>query len=209
MKTRLSLSTLLVSIVLAATTAAQDAVRLKLLDAFSGHALVNADVEIFSDSGIRCESSPCDTGAVTWKGKSDANGYVIVPHETIKQVTSVQTSSHKGELEQDSERDRSGAQLVELFSRELDSGGPMDLGFSHFKMIDARTGQAIANAPVRIEFGRGEKLELRTNSLGYIFVPMGSAMAVLENTWATIPGYRRKKLDYGGVFHKTRMEKAS
>lgn len=62
------------------------------------------------------------------------------------------------DLESDSERDRSGARLVELFSEELDfGGGPMDLGFSYFKMIDARTGRAIVNRPVRVELGSSEQ----------------------------------------------------
>ena len=63
------------------------------------------------------------------------------------------------------------------------------------KLIDAQTSRAIANTTARIKLGEIETIELKTNALGYIFIPLEK---VEEGYWVTIPGYRRVKIDFCG-----------
>ena len=184
-----------------------ETVRVRLLDAFSGESIPDSDVEVHSDSGVRCIQAPCPTNDKHWKGKADANGYVVIPTNILQQVTTITTPSHKDgkDLIRDSEKDADGVWVVELYPNHVSD--PSGLGLRPIKLVDARSSKPLADISVRIAFGETESIEGKTNSLGYIFLPFEKALPALENTWVTVPGYRRAKLDFGGVHYRTKLER--
>ena len=72
-----------------------ETVRVRLLDAFSGESISDSDVEVHSDSGVRCIQAPCPTNAKQWQGKSDANGYVAIPTSVVQRSTTISTPAYK------------------------------------------------------------------------------------------------------------------
>jgi hypothetical protein len=184
-----------------------ETVRVRLLDAFSAEVISDSDVEVHSDNNVRCVRAPCPTNDKQWKGKADANGYIIIPTGILQQVTTITTPSHKDgkDLVRDSEKGADGAWVVELYSNHVSDSS--ELGMRPFKLIDARSNRPLADILVRIAFGETESFEGKTNSLGYIFLPFEKALPALENTWVTVPGYRRAKIDFGGVNYRTKLER--
>jgi hypothetical protein len=154
---------------------AGDTVRLRLLDAVTARAIADTEVEISSDSGIRCIRAPCPTNAKRWNGRTDAEGSVRVPTDALQVVTNISTPAHYADLISDSYEAADGAWGVEMFPRNA----PPELEFHplDLKLIDARSLQPIADTPVRIAFGRTGAFEGTTNSLGYIFVPVEALLA--------------------------------
>jgi hypothetical protein len=184
-----------------------ETVRVRLLDAFSGESISDSDVEVHSDSGVRCKQAPCPTNDKHWNGKADANGYVVIPTGILQQVTTITTPSHKDgkDLIRDSEKDADGAWVVELYPNHVSDSS--ELGLRPIKLVDARSDRPLANIAVRIAFGETESFEGKTNSLGYIFLPFEKALPALENTWVIVPDYRRTKIDFGGVNYRTKLER--
>jgi hypothetical protein len=181
-------------------------VSVKLLDAFSGESISDSDVEVHSDSGVRCIQAPCPTNDKQWAGKSDANGQVAIPTGILQRNTTIRTPAHEGkDLVRDSEKDADGVWVVELYPNHVADSS--ELGLRPIKLVDARSNRPLADISVRIAFGETESIEGKTNSLGYIFLPFEKALPALENTWVTVPGYRRAKIDFGGVNYRTKLER--
>jgi hypothetical protein len=184
-----------------------ETVRVKLLAAFSGEVISNSDVEVHSDNGIRCIRAPCPTNAKQWQGKSDANGYVVIPTNVLQPVTRIWTPAHKQgkDLVRDSEKDAAGAWVIELYPNHVsDSAG---LGLRPIKLVDAQSDRPLSDTAVHIAFGETDSFEGTTNSLGYIFIPFEKAVPALENTWVTASGYQKAKIDFAGVNYRAKLER--
>jgi hypothetical protein len=153
-----------------------DSVRVRLLDAVSGGPIANAEVELWSDNGIRCVQAPCPTNGQQWSGRSNAAGQVMFPTSALQAVTAVKTPDHEGDLIGDSEPANGGGWTAELFPRDSSGSAPHPV-----KLIDGRSGRPIANAPARMEFrtdaGKWDSVKIATNALGYIFVPFEVVVA--------------------------------
>jgi hypothetical protein len=139
-------------------------IRVKLVDAHSGAIISGFDVEVSSDNGKRCVRAPCPTNAKTWKGKSDARGYVAIPTGVVQADTRISTSVHFGDLIRYGESAADGTWVLELvpskklpeFVREL-------------KLVDAQSNRPLIDTPVRVSSGEATTFDGKTNSLGYIF----------------------------------------
>lgn len=93
-----------------------ETVRVKLLDSSSGDAISNSDVNLHSDTGIVCCCYPCPRNDKEWAGRSDSNGYVVIPTSFLQAVTNIWTPAYKTgkNLVRDSEQDNDGAWVVKL-----------------------------------------------------------------------------------------------
>jgi hypothetical protein len=98
-----------------------ETVRVRLLDASSDRPLSNADVELWSDNGVRCIKAPCPTNGTQWTGRSDAAGDVVIPTSVLQPVTTIRTPTHEGDLIRDSEPADSGRWVAELSARDSDA----------------------------------------------------------------------------------------
>jgi hypothetical protein len=178
--------------------------RVELVDVVSATAIPDVPVEVFSDNGIRCMRAPCPTNGRTWRGRADSAGRVRIPTTVLQATVSLRTPGHFGDLVADSEPDGAGGWIAELFPDDSASTAPHAI-----KLIDARSGRAIANARVRLDFraraGGRESRQAVSNSLGYIVVPLEVVARSAEDTWVTVPGYRRTRLDFAWARHRTRL----
>ena len=181
-----------------------ETVRVKLLDEFSGEVISNSDVEVSSDNGRRCIRAPCDTNNKEWRGRSDANGYVVIPTEFLQQTTDISTPSHRGgkDLISGSERAMDGAWVVELIPNRTRDSWPSSY---RLKLVDAETNEPLINTHVGVSLAQGESLEGKTNSLGYIFFHVEKAVG--KDGWVVVSGYRRTKIEWGWVNYKVKLEK--
>ena len=183
-----------------------ETVRVRLLDAFSGKIISNSDVEVSSDNGIRCIQAPCPTNNKQWRGKSDANAYVVVPTNILQQNTSISTPAYGGGTDLISGSEKKGldgAWVVELIpNHTFDSSGPY---LHRLKLVDAKSNRPLMNTKVRVSFDEGESFEGRTNSLGYIFFPVAKAKG--KDGWVVVSGYGRTKINWGWVNYKMKLEK--
>lgn len=102
----------------------------------------------------------------------------------------------------DSEKDANGAWVVELYPNHLSNSA--GLGVRPIKLVDAPSNRPLSNTAVHIAFGETDSFEGTTNALGYVFLPFEKARPALENTWVVVPGYRRAKIDCGGVNYRTK-----
>jgi len=72
-----------------------DTLRIRLIDAASGQPLRNAEVEVYSDNGIRCVRAPCATDGRTWRDHSDDRGVVAFPASALGAVNHIRTPAHE------------------------------------------------------------------------------------------------------------------
>ncbi len=72
---------------------------LKLLikDKQTGRRLANKTVKIYSDNGIRCIQAPCPTNGKSWTGKTDKQGFVIIPNDMRQRSMSLDIKGYSGE----------------------------------------------------------------------------------------------------------------
>jgi hypothetical protein len=180
-----------------------ETVRVKLLDEFSGEVISNSDVEVSSDNGIRCCRAPCPTNGKHWGGRSDANGYVVIPTDVLQQSTRISTPAHRGgkDLISGSEEDIDGVWVVELIPNRVRDTWPYSY---RLKLVDAENNSPLINTQVDISFAEGESFEGKTNSLGYIFFPV--ARAGMDG-WVVVAGYKRTDINWGWVNYKLKLEK--
>jgi hypothetical protein len=150
--------------------------------------------------------APCPTNSQQWRGRSNAAGQVTFPTSALQAVTTVKTAGREGDLIGDSQPEDNGGWTVELLPRDSSESAPPPV-----KLIDGRSGRAIANAPVRMVFqtdaGGWDSVSTATNALGYVFVPFRVVVAAAEHTWVLVPGYRRAQLDFGWARRKTKLDK--
>ena len=71
----------------------EDLLRIKFIDP-AGEVIPNTDVRIYSDNGVNCFTTPCDTEGQEWVGKTDMNGVIIVPLKKINTNTSFTVSKY-------------------------------------------------------------------------------------------------------------------
>lgn len=198
---------------------AQGAVRIRLFDAYSGSVLANTDVAVRSDNGIVCEQSPCPQNSQTWSGRSDEFGALTIPPSATQFHIYVQPKDHRlSKLAVDAITGSSDIYPIELYPEWLFN--EQHEWTRGYKLVDARSGRALANILVHIEFpgndwtaqnGGVTHLDVRTNSLGYVFFsflrkPEAKEKQTLPSApladWMTpeasvvVFGYRKAKLNY-------------
>ena len=160
-----------------APNAAQGPVRVQVFDVYSGLALANTSVEVTSDNGIQCSVPPCPTGSRTWSGQTDGSGVLMIPPSALQFDTYVKTKDHRdARLAEEVLRESSRTHQVELYPEWLfDEQHDWTRGY---KLVDARSGNVLADTLVRIEFpandwpaqhGGISRLDVKTNPLGYVF----------------------------------------
>jgi hypothetical protein len=91
-------------------------IKVKLLNALSKQAIANTDVNIYSDNGIRCITTPCDTDGQEWKGMLDNNGVIVIPMEIINEVTNIAATGYEAgrDLVKDSQKISDNDWVMEL-----------------------------------------------------------------------------------------------
>jgi hypothetical protein len=188
-----------------AASCSADEMSVQLLDARSGTPIARAAVEVASDNGVRCETAPCPTNDVSWRGVSDANGFVTVPQSVTQAVTLVTAAGYRGkDLVSEAEQRGGGGWVLELYAERHDDSA---LDEREIKLVDAASNEPLAGVAVRVVFGEGDALETTTSPAGYIFIPFERAFAALEDTWVEVEGYRRTKIDYAATRYKTPLER--
>jgi hypothetical protein len=179
-----------------------ETVRVKLLDEFSGEVISNSDVKVYSDNGIRCIRAPCPTNGKEWRGRSDDNGYVLIPTNILQRSTDISTPSHRGgkDLIGGSEQDMDGAWVVELLPNLTLDSWPNSY---RLKLVDAKSNRPLINTQARILRASGVSFVGKTNSLGYIFFPNYR----MDEDWVVVSGYKRTKINWGWVNYKMKLER--
>lgn len=87
---------------------------LKLVDKRTGRAIRNTDIEIYSDNGKRCITSPCYTNAITWTGRTGAMGTVNMPSRVIQHSMHIRVNGYQTSVLSLNRKTRSGVWLVTL-----------------------------------------------------------------------------------------------
>jgi hypothetical protein len=180
-------------------------IKLRLLDAVTTQPLENVAVTVHSDNGIRCARAPCPTNSQVWRAESDNQGYVEMPKSLLQASTSIQAASFSGDLIDDSQLAPELTWTVDLLPEPSALAEPSESP-RPIKLINAHTGAGIANASVRIEYGRhtGKPriLDIRTNALGYVFLPFEIPDGAANDTWVVLPGYHPGRIDYAWARHR-------
>lgn len=186
-----------------------DKINVKLLDAFSGQTISNTDVKIYSDNGIRCFTTPCNTEAQEWIGRSDDNGIVSIPSKIINVVTTITATGYKSgrDLNKDSEEIDN-----DNWSIELDPDIKIDNFERRLKLIDSQTQKPLSNTTVWIINSQScyppqcfdYSFTGVTNSQGNIYYQVSS---VKDNSWVFVNNYKAVKLPVGWTNFKVILEK--
>lgn len=80
--------------------------KLLVVDRATRKPVLQAELRIYSDNGIRCIRPPCNTNGMEWKGTTDKRGYVVIPNR-IRQNSMTLTAvgySHGWELNRESRK---------------------------------------------------------------------------------------------------------
>jgi hypothetical protein len=178
-----------------------DSVHVTLLDATTARPLARAEMELYSDNGIRCIKAPCPTDGKNWKGTTDASGVLTFPRSYLNVTANLKSATYNGDLVADATPDANGGWTMELFPEETGDPGPHPL-----KLIDARSHKVVANATVRIEIrgasGRRDSVSATSNALGYVFVPFAVVAKGADSSWLVAPGYKEAHIDYAWMRRK-------
>jgi len=184
-------------------------INIKLLDAFSGQAISNADVRIYSDNGILCFTTPCNTEGQEWTGKSDNGGIISIPSKVINVVTTITATGYKSgrDLNKDSEKIDNNNWLI-----ELDPDSKIDHFERRLKLIDSQTQKPLSNTAVWITNNQNCRppecsdysFTGITNSQGNIYYRISS---VKDNSWVFVNSYKVVKFPTGWVNFKVILEK--
>ena len=181
-----------------------DSVQLQLLDASTARPLANADVELWSDNGIRCIKAPCPTDGKQWKGSSDAKGRVTIPKSALNTTANIRSGAYTGDLVGDATSDAKGGWSIEMLSEDCAELCPHPI-----KLLDARTHAPIANKPVLIEIRSAtahDVASVTSNALGYVLVPFAIVAKGSESSWVVVEGYRDAKIDFAAVRRKLKLQ---
>ena len=68
---------------------------LHLVDAQTKSSIDSRAVRVYSDNGVRCVTTPCDTNGREWRGRSDGNGYVFVPRDMLDVSMSLDVDGYR------------------------------------------------------------------------------------------------------------------
>jgi hypothetical protein len=72
------------------------------------------------------------------------------------------------------------------------------------KLVDAESNRPLINTQAGVSLAEAERFEGKTNSLGYIFSPVGKAGI---NGWVVVAGYKRTAINWGWVNYEIKLEK--
>ncbi len=191
------------------STSQSGIVKIKLLDAYSGQAISNADVRIYSDNGIRCITAPCDAEGQEWTGVSDSGGVVFVPSDVINVATTVTAEGYTSgrDLNRDSENKDNDDWLL-----ELDPNSKIDNFERRLKLIDSQTQKPVSNTALWITNSQNCRppqcsdyvFTGTTNNLGNIYYPTSS---VKSNSWVSVDNYKVVELPTGWVNFKVILDR--
>lgn len=186
-------------------------VKVSLLDAFSGQAIPNVTVRVYSDNGMRCVMAPCKTEVQEWNGRSDNHGFILIPSKIINKVTTISATGYKSgrDLNEDSEKVADDHWVI-----ELDPDSKIDNFERRLKLVDSQTQKPISDSSVWITNSQNcQPLECadysfsgETNKLGNVYYPPS---AVKDNSWIFVKGYKSKQLPVGWVNFKVSLDKAA
>ena len=186
-------------------------IQVKLIDAYSGQLISNVDVRIYSDNGIRCFTTPCNTEGQEWNGKTDSNGFISIPSKIINQSTGITAIGYKSgrDLGKDSEKITKYDWLM-----ELDPDSKIDNFERRFKLIDSQSQKPLTNISMWITNNQNCKppqcsdysFSGNTNLIGNIYFPI-SSISGKDNTWIFVNDYKPAKSPSGWVNFKVILEK--
>ena len=191
-------------------TPQSDVIKVKLLDAFSGKKISLTDVRIYSDNGIRCVTTPCNTEGQEWIGKSDIDGVILVPLKIINEVTTITATGYKSgrDLNKDSEKIN-----INNWSIELDPDSKIDNFERRLKLIDSATGQALINTAVWIIKSQNcvppvlctdYVFSGTTNVFGNVYYPLSSLG--IGDRWVFVNGHSPAKMPTGWINYKVILQ---
>ena len=69
---------------------------LKIIDSISKEPIKNTPVRIYSDNGMRCIREPCNTNGISWEGKTDAHGVLIILGTVAQYSMHLSVSGYRG-----------------------------------------------------------------------------------------------------------------
>ena len=179
-------------------TAFAAVVMLQLVNAVSVEPIKDSRVSIYRENATRCIRAPCPSDAASWEGRTDADGRVAVPAEVIRSMRKVGAAGLRGDLDADSGL-QVGAGIVELLPARRNAAQTL-----YRKLVDANTGKAIANAPVRIEYravgewqpaSRPLIRQSRSNALGYVALPRDVPEGAKDDVRMSVAGFRPGRLN--------------
>jgi hypothetical protein len=73
--------------------------------------IANLTVTINSDNGIRCIKAPCPNNSIQWKGQTNRQGVVVIPHKIIQKSTTMTVPGYQAIQLQPSLRDQRSASV--------------------------------------------------------------------------------------------------
>ncbi len=96
----------------------QKHLRILVIDKATSKPLKNKSVEIYSDNGIRCIQAPCPTNGIEWKGKTDKNGYLVIPNNIRQASMTIELAGYEAKELNQSARKVSKNRWIISLSRE-------------------------------------------------------------------------------------------
>jgi len=184
-------------------------IKVKLLDAFSEQTITNTDVKIYSDNGIRCFTTPCNTEGQEWTGKSDNGGIISIPSKVINVVTTITATGYKSgrDLNKDSEKIASNNWLI-----ELDPDSKIDNFERRLKLIDSQTQKPLSNTTLWTTNSQNCRppqcsdysFTGTTNTQGNVYYQISS---IKDNSWIFVNNYKVVKFPTGWVNFKVILER--
>lgn len=201
--------------------------KVKLLDAFLGQAISNVDVKIIRDNFVRCEAAPCyqsDVGK-KWAGKSDNDGFILIPSELIKLYNHITATGYKlsRDIGHDIEKNENNEWFIELDPDNKVYNKTYKIQEIRLKIIDSQTKKSIPNISVWIINNENCRppectdyiFKSTTNALGNIYYPFSisvwatktSPVTIKDSSRIFIDGYKPGKFPAGAAINKVILEK--
>jgi len=174
-------------------------VTIRLVNAATTEPVPDTAVSVYRESSIRCIRAPCTSDAASWEGRTDAAGRIAVPADVIRSMRNVAAAGLRGDLIEDSFEPQPGTRLVALLP------GPQSArSLDYRKLIDARSGNAILNVTVRIEYRALDRRplrpkplirEARSNALGYVPLPLDVPDEAKDDVRVSAAGFRTVRVN--------------
>ena len=88
---------------------------LKIIDSISKEPIKNTPVRIYSDNGMRCIREPCNTHGMSWEGKTDAHGVLMILGTVAQYSMHLSVSGYKGsDLQREAKAEARGRWVVSV-----------------------------------------------------------------------------------------------
>jgi hypothetical protein len=75
--------------------AAAALITVRCYDWETGAPLGGRELTVYSDNGLRCVKTPCDTGGREWRGRTDQNGAAAIPGDVLQKVHTFSLPGYK------------------------------------------------------------------------------------------------------------------